>query len=136
MYNQGFYALFLLLSFGIGFCMLIFGLFARSLFNRKPKPKPLTLKTFRELIPTATTTQKALELVDTFCEKFGIIAPNAKNKDEWLDTVRELTSLKTIDTDEAAKIREQLIKINPNIQKEISDYVGMALKTKKEQNKK
>ena len=132
MYNSGFYALFLILSFGLGSIVLVFGLVTRNLFDHKPKPKPLTLKAFRKLIPNAKTKEDALGLIEKFSTTFGIIAPESEDKQEWLDIVRELVSLEAIDTDKAAEVREQLITKNPNLQKDIADSVGIALKTKKD----
>lgn len=134
MYNQGFYALFLIIAFSFGFIILIFGFFTRSLFDRKPKPKPFTLQDFRKLIPKAKSQNEAHELVEKFTKKFGLIAPDSGNKEEWLDVVKELTSLEVIDTDRAAEIREQLTAKNPSIKKDIADVVGLALKTKKDTN--
>ena len=132
MFNQGFYALFLLIAFGFGFIILVFGFFTRSLFDRKPRPKPFTLQDFRKLIPKAKSQSEAHELVEKFTKKFGLIAPNSSIKEEWLEVVKELTSLEVIDTDRAAEIREQLTAKNPSIRKDIADVVGMALKTKKD----
>lgn len=132
MYNHGFFALFLILAFGFGSVMLVFGIVARSMFGvRPPKPKQFTLKDFRELIPSATTQDKALELVNMFIKKFNIIAPQSPQKQEWLDTVKELVSLDSIDTDKAAEVRERLTSKNPNLQNDITQIVGNALKNKK-----
>lgn len=132
MYNQGFYAVFLLISFGFGFVVFMFGFFMRSLFDKKPKPKPFTLKDFRKRIPKAKSQAQAHELVEQFIKKFGLFAPNSSDREEWLDVVKELTSLESIDTDKAAEVREQLSAKNPAIKKEISDAIGLALKTKKD----
>ncbi len=132
MYNHGFFALFLILAFGFGSVMLVFGIVARSMFGvRPPKPKQFTLKDFRELIPSATTQDKALELVNMFIKKFNIIAPQSPQKQEWLDAVKELVSLDSIDTDKAAEVRERLTSKNPNLQNDITQIVGNALKNKK-----
>lgn len=130
MYNQGFYAVFLLISFGFGFVVFMFGFFMRSLFDKKPKP--FTLKDFRKRIPKAKSQAQAHELVEQFIKKFGLFAPNSSDREEWLDVVKELTSLESIDTDKAAEVREHLSAKNPAIKKEISDAVGLALKTKKD----
>lgn len=132
MYNHGFFALFLIIAFVFGTIMLVFGVVARSMFGvRPPKPKQFTLKDFRELIPTAKDQKKALELVDMFIKKFNILAPQSPQKQEWLDTVKELVSLDSIDTDKAAEVRERLISKNPNLQNDITQLVGNALKNKK-----
>lgn len=132
MYNHGFFALFLIIAFVFGTIMLVFGVVARSMFGvRPPKPKQFTLKDFRELIPTAKDQKKALELVDMFVKKFNILAPQSPQKQEWLDTVKELVSLESIDTDKAAEVRERLISKNPNLQNDITQLVGNALKNKK-----
>ncbi|MGX2970940.1 hypothetical protein [Helicobacter sp. T3_23-1059] len=132
MYNHGFFALFLIIAFVFGTIMLVFGVVARSMFGvRPPKPKQFSLKDFRELIPTAKDQKKALELVDMFIKKFNILAPQSPQKQEWLDTVKELVSLDSIDTDKAAEVRERLISKNPNLQNDITQLVGNALKNKK-----
>ena len=132
MYNHGFFALFLIIAFVFGTIMLVFGVVARSMFGvRPPKPKQFTLKDFRELIPTAKDQKKALELVDMFIKKFNILTPQSPQKQEWLDTVKELVSLDSIDTDKAAEVRERLISKNPNLQNDITQLVGNALKNKK-----
>ena len=132
MYNHGFFALFLIIAFVFGTIMLVFGVVARSMFGvRPPKPKQFMLKDFRELIPTAKDQKKALELVDMFIKKFNILAPQSPQKQEWLDTVKELVSLDSIDTDKAAEVRERLISKNPNLQNDITQLVGNALKNKK-----
>lgn len=132
MYNQGFYAVFLLISFGFGFVVFVFGFFMQSLFDKKPKLKPFTLKDFRKLIPKAKSQDQAHDLIEQFVKKFGLFAPNSSDCQEWLDVVKELTSLESIDTDKAAEIREHLSAKNPAIKKEISDVIGLALKTKKD----
>lgn len=132
MYNQGFYAVFLLISFGFGFVVFVFGFFMQSLFDKKPKLKPFTLKDFRKLIPKAKSQDQAHDLIEQFVKKFGLFAPNSSDCQEWLDVVKELTSLESIDTDKAAEIREHLSAKNPTIKKEISDVIGLALKTKKD----
>ncbi|MGX3044923.1 hypothetical protein [Helicobacter sp. T3_23-1056] len=132
MYNHGFFALFLIIAFVFGTIMLVFGVVARSMFGvRPPKPKQFSLKDFRELIPTAKDQKRALELVDMFIKKFNILAPQSPQKQEWLDTVKELVSLESIDTDKAAEVRERLISKNPNLQNDITQLVGNALKNKK-----
>ena len=88
-------------------------------------------KDFRKLIPPAKDQKKALELVDMFIKKFNILAPQSPQKQEWLDTVKELVSLDSIDTDKAAEVRERLISKNPNLQNDITQLVGNALKNKK-----
>ena len=133
MFNHGFFALFLILAFGLGSLLLVFGVVARSAFGvRPPKPKQFTIKDFRALIPDAKTQAKALELVDMFIKKFNIIAPQSPQRQEWLDAVKELVSLDSIDTDKAAEIRERLISKNPNLQNDITQLVGNALKNKKD----
>ena len=132
MYNQGFYAVFLLISFGFGFVVFVFGFFMQSLFDKQPKLKPFTLKDFRKLIPKAKSQDQAHDLIEQFVKKFGLFAPNSSDCQEWLDVVKELTSLESIDTDIAAEIREHLSAKNPAIKKEISDVIGLALKTKKD----
>ncbi|MBR2494368.1 hypothetical protein [Helicobacter sp.] len=132
MYNQGFYTVFLLISFGFGFVVFVFGFFMQSLFDKKPKLKPFTLKDFRKLIPKAKSQDQAHDLIEQFVKKFGLFAPNSSDCQEWLDVVKELTSLESIDTDKAAEIREHLSAKNPAIKKEISDVIGLALKTKKD----
>ena len=132
MYNQGFYAVFLLISFGFGFVVFVFGFFMQSLFDKKPKLKPFTLKDFRKLIPKAKSQDQAHDLIEQFVKKFGLFAPNSSDCQEWLDVVKELISLESIDTDKAAEIREHLSAKNPAIKKEISDVIGLALKTKKD----
>ncbi|OBV30048.1 hypothetical protein BKN38_06575 [Helicobacter sp. CLO-3] len=134
MYNQGFYALFLVISFVLGLVVLLFGFLMRSLFDHKPKikRKKLTIADFRAKIPSGKTTEEALKLVALFSKKFGVMHSDSAEKQEWLDAIRELTTLESIDTDKAAEIREQLIAKNPSLKKEIADAVGMALKTKKD----
>lgn len=132
MYNQGFYAIILMIACGFGFVIFVFGFFMRSIFDKKPAPKPFTLKDFRKLIPNAKTQDQAQELIEQFVKKFGLFAPSSSDRQEWLDVVKELTSLEIIDTDKAAEVRERLSAKNPNIKKDISDAIGLALKTKKD----
>lgn len=128
MFHHGFYALFLILSFSFGTVVLIFGFFATRILFKKQKKKPITLNSFNALIPKITTTQRALELVDIFFSKFRIVQP--KQKDLWLETLKNLARSEFIDTNKTADIREKLIKFNPDFQEEIAECIGIALKTK------
>jgi len=133
MFHIGFYGFFLVIGFVLGFVVLMFGVIAIN-FLSKHKYKALdvlTLEEFRKRIPSIKTKKEALELIDEFCRLFGIFAPKLNKKQEWLEAIRDITALEVIDTDEAAQVRERLSAINPNVKKDIEDYIGMALKNKK-----
>ncbi len=131
MFHHGFYAFFLILSFGFGGIVLLFGFLATKFIFKKPKKKPPKLKDITALIPKVTTEQEALDLIDKFFTHFSDLNKHTKKKDEWLQIIQDIAKLEFVDVDKAAEIREKLIKINPTFQKDISESIGLALKTKK-----
>lgn len=134
MYQISYFALFYAIAFGAIVIVLVV-LIAGGFFHKNiTKAPPKTTMDF--LIEQVKTSNEDKEVLDAvmreFYANFYNISRENKHFGKWLQLIQEITILDYMSVEQAANFRDDLVKKNPGIKKEIEHSIGVSLKYREE----
>ncbi|PAF48123.1 hypothetical protein BKH46_02090 [Helicobacter sp. 12S02634-8] len=130
MYDIWFYLFFWALAFlGALFvmgCVLVYLVFQPS----PPRPVSVTLENIQSLLSTLKKDQEFEGLLKVFLQHFKKL-PSDTDPKYWLEIIGKIASLEYFDTDRVAQLSQELQEANTEMEREIVDTIGLALKNRR-----
>lgn len=139
MYPLSYFVLFYIVALFI-FIIVFLILFICGVFNKQDSEPAVPKNTIDFLLEQVIGSNEDKEILDSvmreFYSHYYTIYKGAEYFYSWLKLIQNITLLDYMSVEQAAKFRDELIRKNPSVKKEIEQAIGESLKYRENNKKK